>query len=98
MWSGTARRGRAGQALKLGGADVADGTTAKFIRRGPRRMAKILSGTNYLSAPEARGTRGLSTPLSVFTNECLVNKPLNDPALFLPKGTTVMTNHLIEPY
>ena len=48
-------------------------------------------------AAEARRTRGLSTPLSVFTNECLVNKSLNDLALFLPKGTTVMTNHLIDP-
>ncbi len=47
-------------------------------------------------AAEARGTRGLSTHLSVFTNECIVNKSLNDLALFLPKGTTVMTNHLID--
>jgi len=48
-----------------------------------------------VAAAEARGTRCLSTSLSVFTNECLVNKPLNDLALFLPEGATVMTNHLI---
>jgi hypothetical protein len=48
-------------------------------------------------AAEARRTRGLSTHLSVFINEFIVNKSLNDLALFLPKGTTVMTNHLIDP-
>jgi len=39
MWRGRARRGRAGQAFKLGGPDVADGTTANFIRRGLSRAA-----------------------------------------------------------
>ena len=49
-----------------------------------------------VAAAKARGTRGLSTNLLVFTNECIVNKSLDDLALFLPKGATVMTNHLID--
>ena len=39
MWHSRAGRGRAGQAFNLGGPDVADGTTAKFIRRGLSRAA-----------------------------------------------------------
>src|SRR5271157_3846343 len=39
MWRGRARRGRAGQAFELGGPDVVDGTTAKFIRCGLSRAA-----------------------------------------------------------
>ena len=39
MWRGRAWRGRAGQAFELGGPDVADVTTAKFIRRGLSRAA-----------------------------------------------------------
>ena len=37
MWRDEARCGRAGQAFELGEPDVADGTTTKFIRRGPRQ-------------------------------------------------------------
>ncbi len=34
MWRGRTWRGRAGQAFELGEPDVADGTTAEFIRCG----------------------------------------------------------------
>ncbi len=55
-----------------------------------RRLAVVVT------AAEARGTSGLSSHLSVVTNECIVNKSLDDLALFLPKGATVMTDHLID--
>ena len=39
MWRGLARRKRPSQAFELGEPDVADETTAKFIRRGLSRAA-----------------------------------------------------------
>ena len=39
MWRVVTWRRRAGQAFELGGPDVADGTTARFIRRGLSRAA-----------------------------------------------------------
>ena len=59
MWHSRAGRGRAGQAFNLGGPDVADGTTAKFIRRGLSRAAqddqaartKLLGGAACGSGP-----------------------------------------------
>ena len=52
MWHSRAGRGRAGQAFNLGGPDVADGTTAKFIRRGLSRAATGWPGCQD-EAPEA---------------------------------------------
>ena len=52
MWRGRAWRRRAGQAFELGGPDVADGTTAKFIRRGLSRAATGWPGCQD-EAPEA---------------------------------------------
>jgi alpha-D-ribose 1-methylphosphonate 5-triphosphate synthase subunit PhnG len=52
MWRCRARRGRAGQAFKLGGPDVTGGATAKFIRRGLSRAATGWPGCQD-EAPEA---------------------------------------------
>ena len=77
-------------------AQIAQRVNSYVLARGALTHQDRRCLAAVVAVAEARRTRGLSMPLSVFTNECLVNKSLNDLASFLPKGTTVMTNHLID--
>jgi len=52
MWRDRAWRGRTSQAFEIGGPDVADWTTARFIRRGLSRAAIGWPGCQD-EAPEA---------------------------------------------